>query len=553
MKSRSSRVRGRFWQRTSLQTRITVLTTLLIAGGLVLSGIGTHFMLRGYLYDQVDQQLMATASTVGRMDVTELQTVSRLLPTEYYAVYFASDGSTLAIKPANVDASILLSTDALLEDLTSNPINEAYTVDLEDAPSWRFVNVASSSNSGLIVGVPLSSAEQTLSQYTNIFVGFGFIVLFAAGVSAWFLAGSLFAPLRRAEDAAATIAAGDYTKRLTDDTPVTEIGRLNHSLNVMTDRIEAAFDQRAHTIDQMRRFVSDASHELRTPLVSVRGYAELYRMGALTEEKDVRQAMERIEREAIRMSRLVEDLLALARLDEARPLVTGRIDLSALVHDAAMDAIAREHDRPVEVAEWHPTSDDGSRSLEEADQDATRAAAPVPAPPVTSPIRRWSRRPKTSEATVSSEPEASSAPKMVRPSAPIVIGDEDKLRQLLTNLVTNALRYTPEASPLELAVGVDPTRLEAVVEVRDHGPGIPEQLRTKIFQRFFRADNSRARDTGGSGLGLAIVAAIVQAHRGSVEAVETPGGGATFVVRLPLAPVEVEESSTTPPPQAARD
>jgi len=229
--------------------------------------------------------------------------------------------------------------------------------------------------------------------------------------------------------------------------------------------------------ERMRQFVADASHELRTPLATVRGYAELYRQGAVREPEEVASAMGRIEGEARRMSGLVEDLLVLARLDGRRPMQLGAVDLTVLVGDAAQDARAIDPGRRITL-----TGLDGE-------------LAPT-----------------------------------------VVPGDEGKLRQVLANLVGNALNHTPPGSPVEVALGNRPAEGFAVVEVRDHGPGINPQEARRVFERFYRSDPSRSRGAGGgSGLGLAIVAAIVDAHRGRVGVAKTPGGGATFVVHLPTA------------------
>ena len=268
---------------------------------------------------------------------------------------------------------------------------------------------------------------------------------------------------------------------------------------VHADRIEAAIEQRDESVKQMRQFVGDASHELRTPLVSVRGYAELYRMGAISRPEDVASAMERIEGEAKRMARLVEDLLQLARLDERRPMDLQPLDLVPLVNDAASDTRAGSPDRQVHVL---PIDADSMGPVEDEDDDALPDAIFTP-PPLTPPA--------------------------------IVLGDEHALRQVISNLIGNALRYTPEGSPIELAVGVTARRRRAVVMVIDHGPGVPADQRSKVFERFFRTDESRARETGGSGLGLAIVRGIVRAHGGRIDVVETPGGGATFRIAIPLA------------------
>jgi two-component system OmpR family sensor kinase len=285
--------------------------------------------------------------------------------------------------------------------------------------------------------------------------------------------------LTRVEKTAAAIAAGDLSRRVDVENPATEVGRLGGSLNAMLSHIESAFAARMASEERMRRFAADASHELRTPLVTIRGFSELYRQGALTKEEDVATAMGRIESEAKRMGSMVEDLLLLARLDEQRPLQQKPVDLLLLANDAVVDTQASDRDRNISL-----TGLDGG--------------PPSPAP---------------------------------------VLGDEAKLRQVVGNLVGNALRYTPAGTPLELAVGVrtgDAGQRRSVIEVRDHGPGISGDEAPRIFERFYRADTSRTRETGGSGLGLAIVAAIVGSHSGYVRVEQTEGGGATMVVSLPF-------------------
>jgi two-component system, OmpR family, sensor kinase len=329
----------------------------------------------------------------------------------------------------------------------------------------------------VVVALSTANVERLLTTYLSIFLGFGIAVVILGALLTRFLVTTAFAPLREVEKTAEAIADGDLSQRLPWATPNTEVGRLNRALNTMLGRIDRAFSDRARTIEQMRRFVGDASHELRTPLVSVRGYAELYRMGALQTPEEVGQAMERIEAEAIRMGVLVEDLLELARLDETRPLELSEVNLTIVAHDASMDARAQDPERTVRVVNV-----DGGE-----------------------------------------------VPEVV------IRAEENKIRQVVTNLLSNAIRYTDNGSPLEIGIGVNPAGTEATVAIIDHGEGIPEPIREKIFQRFWRADNSRTRETGGSGLGLAIVSSIVAAHDGSVSVTETPGGGATFAVTLPVA------------------
>jgi two-component system, OmpR family, sensor kinase len=411
--------------------------------------------------------------------------------------------------------------------------------DATHTTQWRLVAVPYSMDGtstfvSVVVGVNLTDTNGIIGRYVAIFLGFGLSVVVLGAALTRLLVTSTFVPLREVERMAAAIADGDFSKRLPGATPNTEVGRLNRSMNTMLGRIDHAFADRARTIDQMRRFVGDASHELRTPLVSVRGYAELYRMGALQKREDVAQAMERIEKEAIRMGALVEDLLELARIDEARPLQLRPVDLVPIAKDAALDAMASSPDRVVSVVvvEPHPETD--------------HAVAP-PLPPPTHPLpnaagaiafagatlaRLRSRRARSVKVvdTIDMPP----GPELTVPT--VVLAEENKIRQVVTNLMGNAMRFTADDSPIELAIEVDAARRVAMLDIVDHGEGIPPQIREKIFQRFWRADSSRARETGGSGLGLAIVSGIIASHKGTVTVLETPGGGATFRITLPLLP-----------------
>jgi two-component system, OmpR family, sensor kinase len=304
----------------------------------------------------------------------------------------------------------------------------------------------------------------------------GATVMLACAVTAWFGVRRAFRPLTQIEDTAAAIAAGDLTRRIPARTAQDEVSSLSTSLNAMLAQIEQSFAVREASEERMRQFVADASHELRTPLAAVRGYAELFRQGAVSKPEDVATAMRRIEEEATRMGGLVQDLLLLTRLDDQRPVRLGPVDLTVLVADAAQDARALDPSRTVTVVgldgELAPTT---------------------------------------------------------------VQGDDARLRQVLTNLVGNAINHTPAGTPIEIAVG-SRARGRAEVQVRDHGHGVDPEKARRVFERFYRADPSRVRGKGGgNGLGLAIVAAIVAAHHGKVGVAPTPGGGATFVVDLPTA------------------
>jgi two-component system, OmpR family, sensor kinase len=313
----------------------------------------------------------------------------------------------------------------------------------------------------LLIAQPLRAEDSTLHRLFLIELLVTVVVLAAlAALALWIIRISL-RPLRRIEQTAAAITAGDLSQRVEYADPQTEVGSVGSALNTMLDRIEAS-DRR------LRRFVADASHELRTPLAAVRAYAELFGRGAAARPADLERSMSGITREAERMSLLVDDLLLLARLDEGRPLERKQVDLAAVVGEAVDAARVVEPVRPIELT--------------------------------------------------------------VEPAT--VTGDEARLRQVLDNLLANARTHTPAGTP----VSVELRRADGQAEltVVDHGPGLTEEQSARVFERFYRADSSRARANGGAGLGLSIVAAVTEAHGGTAEARPTPGGGATFVITLPL-------------------
>lgn len=549
------------WNSISLRTKITGVTVLMLTVGLVVSGVGTMTFLREYMLQQVDTQLRGAYSDL-----------STFLGPNSSPLYFKLDDATTAPREHYVgvlDANGILLTDNSDSDEhrpnvsglgelaeSAETHQSVYIVKSRDGrEEWhtavRSIYLPNGSIGAVVVAHSLQETEAVTTAYLSIFLAFGVGVVVLGAMLTRLLVTSTFAPLRQVEATAAAIAEGDYSQRMSGDTPNTEVGRLNRSLNTMLSRIDRAFADRARTIEQMRRFVGDASHELRTPLVSVRGYAELYRMGALQSPDEVAKAMDRIEREAIRMGALVEDLLELARLDETRPLKVAPVDLVPIAADAALDARASSPGRTVSIVvpsrpeplAFAPAIESNTPAGPGSGPGAPDADEPGRPTTNTGAIRfagamaRWrGRRARTSPEIAPTEQAITSLESERHTGArPIVLGDENKIRQVVVNLIGNALRFTPEDSPIEVAVSVDDIAGKAILEVIDHGEGIPPQIREKIFQRFWRADSSRARETGGSGLGLAIVSSIVQAHGGSVEALETPGGGATFRVTLPLA------------------
>jgi two-component system OmpR family sensor kinase len=318
-----------------------------------------------------------------------------------------------------------------------------------------------------VAALPLDDVEESVRRLVAVELVAGVAVLAVLGLVSWWVVHLGVRPVRRMTEAASAIAAGDLSARVPEGASGTEAAELGAALNQMLGRIEDAFEERADTEARLRRFLADASHELRTPVATIRGYAELYRIGALGDRDELSDAMRRTEQEALRMGGLIDDLLHLARADQGRPMERAPVDLDALVADAASDAQAAARDRSI-------TSD------------------VVPA---------------------------------------VVSGDEARLRQVIANLVGNALVHAP-GSPVHLQLSI--AGEEVVLEVRDEGPGMSDADARRAFERFYRADASRQRHSGGSGLGLAIVEATVRAHGGQVTLDTSPGEGTTARVTLPL-------------------
>lgn len=486
-----------WWESTSLRTKITGLTVIVITLGLFGIGVGTMTTVQQYLLDEVDRKIIEVAAGLpaslttadfAAFDTTG-QTGSR---SSYFLAAVSDEGDVLASNLESQSSGYEPEVQGVTQSFILNNAPNFTVQSVDGSTEWRLhaytLRIIQEANmtqetATLIIGVDLRESTQTVGRFATNFLLFGLAAVLFSAILTRFLVTTTFRPLREVEMTAARFAGGDFSQRLGGATPNTEVGRLTRSLNTMLSRIDRAFADRADTIEQMRRFIGDASHELRTPLVSVRGYAELYRMGALTKKKDVAQAMERIEKEAQRMTTLVTDLLELARLDEAKPLELTPVNLVSIAHDQAMDAAASAPGRTVTL--WY---------------DGELVRDPGEVPPIT------------------------------------LSAEENTIRQVLANLLQNALRFSPEDTPIEVVVERAGKPARGVLSIVDHGEGIPPQLRDKIFQRLFRADTSRARETGGSGLGLAIVDTIVRRHKGTIRVEETPGGGATFRLALPLVP-----------------
>ncbi|SDQ06361.1 two-component system, OmpR family, sensor kinase [Curtobacterium sp. UNCCL20] len=564
---------SRWWDGISLRTKITGITVLLVALGLLVAGLGTMTVLSTYLMSQLDNSVKNTTEQLEGQNISDGEQYCKLsvvLSQSAYVAAYNSDSNRICQTKASSRPDI-----RQLDFAAAAQSGVRFSLyDSQHNHEWRAQVIPASlqdQTSGttetgyVLVAVSSADTDQTIARFTVIFLGFGISVILLGAMLTRLLVTATFDPLRDVEDTAARFAAGDFNQRLEADTPNTEVGRLNRSLNSMLERIDTAFEDRQRTIDQMRRFVGDASHELRTPLVSLRGYAELYRMGALRKEEDVAQAMERIEKEAQRMGLLVQDLLQLARIDESKPLELGPVDLVAIARDSALDTMASNPDREIQVlvedsvtGETVPQAvrpPSSASSISSGSETGEIAPASPSSANTTGPIafsrqtiarlRARRTRAMSVDGTLTPTDETTPLPTVVLPKRPpIVLAEENKIRQIVTNLMGNAMRFTEHDDPIEIGIGVDDERGMAHLDVIDHGEGIPPQLRDKIFQRFWRADTSRARDTGGSGLGLAIVSGIVAAHNGTVEVFDTEGGGATFRVWLPLLPRDYAAPTT---------
>jgi two-component system OmpR family sensor kinase len=478
----------------SLRARLVTGVLVLAAAGLSVLALVTYLEQRSFLGQRVDQQLAAAQGVVDHTldqqrvagsPAPRARQPSRPsgvnLPPGTFGQRRDASGKVVgnnvvlsygekALPPPRLPAKI--------------PAGRAITVGVAGSSGlhYRVLAQPTDDRSGTtIVAIPLREVDDTLHSLLAVegLVIAGVLAALAA-LALWLVRIGL-RPLDRIGETAGRIAAGDLSRRVTPETDRTEVGRLGLALNAMLAQIEKAFAERQASQDRLRHFVADASHELRTPLVSIRGYAELFRIGAARSQADTEKAMGRIEDEATRMGVIVDDLLTLARLDQLPQTAHARVNLTELLAEAAADARAAAPDRRIELA---------------------------------------------------SDTEV------------MVIGDAAGLRQVVSNLIRNALVHTPAGTPIELRLADE--HGEARLDVRDHGMGLPTDQPEVLFERFWRAEPGRERGPAGAGLGLSIVAAIVEAHGGTVSAQNAPDGGASFTVRLPLSADSVATASAAP-------
>jgi len=452
---------------------LVAATLVLVACGLAASGIMVTSILRHSLVSRIDQTLTEASRSWAQAPRRQAAPPYEgpdpgRPPSKFYVRGVGTDGTPFtAINDRNAEPALPPDNNVGPNPTTLASVNGS---DIQ----WRAVSVRGPH--GLItVAIDLSDVQHTVRSLVWLQFGIGVAVLVVVGIAGFAVVHRSLRPLTEVEQTAAAIAAGQLDRRVPERDPRTEVGRLSLALNGMLTQIqqavassESSAEKARGSEDRMRRFITDASHELRTPLTTIRGFAELYRQGAA---RDVAMLLSRIESEASRMGLLVDDLLLLARLDVQRPLEYLRVDLLALASDAVHDAQAIDPKRTI--------------TMEILDG----------------------------------------------PGTPEVLGDEPRLRQVLSNLVVNALQHTPSSADVVIRVGTAGD--DAVLEVTDRGPGMSQEDASRVFERFYRTDSSRARASGGTGLGLSIVNSLVHAHGGVVTVTTAPGEGCCFRVTLP--------------------
>ncbi len=553
---------GRKVQAIPLSTKLVTCIIVLLTIGTIGISFSIRTLVGNYLLQKTDTQLVNQAqmifNSMDSLDSTTSEDGRSLVNTYYVEVrdseYKRTGAGSVPMLREGVVSEPSLPSDGSIDGVT---LGEPFTTQavvhvttsrvpdhaiMQAAQSpWRVVALPWSEktktgqvkDSGVVfIGLSLSDQIDTSNTLTRFCAMVGIAVVLIGAILGTIVVQSTLAPLKRIEKTAAKVAAGDLSQRVPDLPENTEVGSLSMSLNTMLTRIEESFHAQEETTEKMKRFVSDASHELRTPLAAIHGYAELYKMqrdmpGAL-ERAD--ESIEHIEASSARMTVLVEDLLSLARLDEGRGIdITQQVKLTSVVNDAADDLHALDPDRGITCGQVVLQA--GS----DMEHPSRLAFQPGTMPDIT------------------------------------LTGDASRLRQVVTNIVGNIHRYTPADSPVEVSMGVLPASISpeslsrmpsneqslhhfieaievgqsmqvgmnyAIVRFSDHGPGVPADARSKIFERFYTADPSRARQKGGTGLGMAIAQSVVKAHHGFICASGSDGTGLTLTVVLPVAPVE---------------
>jgi two-component system OmpR family sensor kinase len=460
-------------------------SVVLASFAIIASDFAANAALRTYLISQVDDQLINISSTsLNRLDRAGIAPLEaddknspfkileplRGVPTATSITLLDIDGNLIGQVGGELGGKNFAVTGMKIDEVSQYK-NRPFTIEGKDGqPDIRaLAQMLPTGMGSVIVADSLEKVDKTLSQLRFLFLILGLIALITIAMAArWIIALGL-KPLEAVEDTAEAIAAGDLSARLPAAKPDTEVGRLTTSLNTMLARIEESFTARVESENKLRRFVADASHELRTPLTAIRGFAELHRQGAVVGEEKTKELINRIEKESVRMSSLVEDLLLLARLDQSRELAKEPVDLNTLITEAVASARAAGPNHPIDIK--------------------------------------------------------------LEASEIFVLGDSQRIHQVIANLLANARAHTPNSTEISITAmqGVS----ETTIAVSDKGPGLSKADQDRIFERFYRADPSRVRNSGeGSGLGLSIVDAVMKAHGGYVSVKSEIGQGATFTLHF---------------------
>jgi len=459
---------------------------LLSAIGIGVADFAAHTALKSYLIGRIDDQLNSVAGgSFLRLDRAGIEpdrdddrdgdgisSPLRRVPSAISVTLLDPTGAIIGRLGGELNTERVERVVAGITPITvAEKKGKPFTIIRDKAHFRVLARLLPSGAGSAVAALSLEDVERTLGRLQLLFLFIGLLVLLLVGVVSRVAIRVSMKPLTAVESTAEAIASGDLSARLPDAKPDSEVGRLTSSLNRMLSRIEESFAVQRRSEEKLRRFVADASHELRTPLTAIRGFAELHRQGAITGEEKTRELVGRIESESKRMSSLVEDLLTLARLDQARPIAHEAVDVKKLIEEAAQ---------------------------------AVRASAPY------------------ANITLDLPDEES-----------FIIGDSLKVYQAILNLAANAATHTPEGTPITISLLAHEENVQ--IKVRDLGPGLTPEQQSKVFERFYRVDQSRTR-TGaeGSGLGLSIVQAIMEAHQGAVEIESELGRGTTFTLTFPI-------------------
>jgi two-component system OmpR family sensor kinase len=467
---------------SSLRNRLTVGVLILSAFGFAGAGFGAQALLQDYLIHQVDDQLLSVVGGVAdRLDqagiardeddaqASRATTPLNRVPTSISVTVLDPFGNLVGGIGGDLNSNQITDyVKGLLPGQVAAFGSKPFTVEAPGADFRVATTVLPSSLGSVIVAQSLSDFDKTTHQISVVFLIIGGIVLLFIAFASRQVIKLSMKPLKKIEETAEQIAAGDLSARLENFEPDTEVGRLSTSLNIMLSRIEESFAARAESENKLRRFVADASHELRTPLTSIRGFAELHRQGAVPEGEKTRELISRIEKESMRMGSLVEDLLMLARMDQSRELVMADVDLSHLVQEAVSSATAAGPDHPI-----------------------------------------------TSDIAVDIHTQ----------------GDADKIYQVITNLLANARAHTPVGTAIHVATYSNKDGSYVTVADKGPGLTAQDQMHIfERFYRVDTSRQRSSSD--GSGLGLSIVDEVMKAHGGTVSVASEPGNGATFTLHF---------------------